>query len=256
MRKRSAVRHFFLLLGVLVSGTAVASEPVQAEPLSCRRILDTIISQLPSEKVVLKGSINVRKMRGVVVKELGYEMVSEWGGKPPEVSFVIKDAFGGILEQMKMIRAESGPVFEYRLADSATNTPLPLMSAGIQGSDISWTDLTLSFLWWTNGTITGTEDVIERPCHVIDIKAPEGEKGQYSKVRLWVEKQAFLLLKADGYDARGETLRTLWVKSFKKIGDRWMLKDMEIQSYPSNHRTKLSVDDFSVKSAGLTTGQQ
>jgi hypothetical protein len=62
-------------------------------------------------------------------------------------------------------------------------------------------------------------------------------------VRLWIEEKIRVLLQAEGYDAQGEAVRRLWVQSCKKINDRWMIKDMEIQQYPEIHRTRLTVRD-------------
>ena len=59
-----------------------------------------------------------------------------------------------------------------------------------------------------------------------------------------------MFLKAEGLDANGKQVRILWVKSFKKIHDRWMLKDMEIQSSPL-HRTKLVVREVNGEQTGL-----
>jgi hypothetical protein len=249
MRKYVEVKIFLAIL-ILVAGGGVLVAQSADEAPSVKQILDLAIARLPSDRVEVSGYLTVRKLRGVMVKELGYEMIAEWGATPSKVSYVIKDVFGGILERMEMTRDSPGVAkFEYKSGDSETNSPIPDMSAGIQGSDMSWTDLTLSFLWWTNGVVSGREDIRGRSCFVMDVQAPEGEKGQYSKVRLWIDDKLFMLMQAEGYDAKKGKIRTLWVKSFKKVDERWMLKDMEIQSYPSVHRTKLSVDDFKFASS-------
>jgi len=55
------------------------------------------------------------------------------------------------------------------------------------------------------------------------------------------------VLQAEGYDVRGELVRRLFMKSFKKIEDRWMVKDMDIQCFPSEHRTNLRVETMRVE---------
>ena len=110
--------------------------------------------------------------------------------------------------------------------------------------------LTLSFRWWPGGRVTGEEDIRGRPCHVVEVPAPAGPPGQYAAVRLWIDGQLHMLLQAEGLDAGGKQVRILWVKSFKKINDRWMLKDLEIQSSPL-HRTKLVVREVNGERTGL-----
>ena len=60
-------------------------------------------------------------------------------------------------------------------------------------------------------------------------------------VRLWIEAKVHVLLQAEAYDARQQRLRALRIKSFKKIKDLWMIEDLEVQTYPSRHRTLLRV---------------
>jgi hypothetical protein len=35
----------------------------------------------------------------------------------------------------------------------------------------------------------------------------------------------------------------MWVQRVKKIEDRWMIRDMEIETLNSGHRTRLFVDE-------------
>ena len=51
--------------------------------------------------------------------------------------------------------------------------------------------------------------------------APAGQTGPYVKVRLWIDEKLHMLLQAEGMDANGRQVRILWVKSFKKINDRY-----------------------------------
>lgn len=89
----------------------------------------------------------------------------------------------------------------------------------------------------------GEEEVRGRPCNIIEVSAPDGKNTGYSKAKLWIDKEIMMLLQAEGYGMDGDLKRKLWIESFKKIDDRWMVKDMEVQSYPSVHRTKLRVNE-------------
>jgi len=59
---------------------------------------------------------------------------------------------------------------------------------------------------------------------------------------MWIDANLYMLLQAEGYDETGDAIRRLWVRSFKKINDRWMIKEMEIQAEPAYHRTKLRIE--------------
>ena len=129
------------------------------------------------------------------------------------------------------------------------------ISVGIQETDVSWMDLSLDFLWWRNARHAGKEALRGRNCYIIEVDAPAGTASRYTRVRLWIDDVLFMLMQARAYSSDGEVIRELWVKSFKKIGDKWMIKDIEIQSYPSVHRTKLAVDDFSVAGGADNEGR-
>jgi hypothetical protein len=232
-----------------------------AEAPSAQELLDDVLAQLPRQPLLVTGELLVRKQHGIPVEVLQFEMLLQWGREPATVRYTIRDAFGADLEQMTVTRAGGDrPRFEYQRGKPLADAALPDLFAPIQGTDIGWTDLTLSFLWWTGGAIAGTNAVRGRACTIVEVpapaqaganRAPPSDAGKtatpYSKVRLWIDDQLHMLLQAEGYDRDGRLLRRLWIRSFKKIEETWMVKDMEIQQYPAVHRTKLQVHDLEVK---------
>jgi len=206
------------------------------------QLLDDVVTGLPLDSLIITGSLVVRKQRGVVIGDYLFEMLVEWGGRPPWARYVIKDDDGRILEQLKVIHS-SGSVsdIEYSRGEPSRSAQLTNLTQLIQNTDISWMDLTLSFLWWRGGKITGEEEIKGFDCYIVDVPRPSGVECEYAYVRLWIEKKIRVLLQAEGYDSEGDIIRRLWIKSCKKIDDRWMIKDMEIQGNPAEHRTKLRV---------------
>jgi hypothetical protein len=195
---------------------------------------------------VINGQLHVRQRKGIRTQTLNVQINLDLGGRPSKAVYTVRDAFGSTLEEMTVIRSKSGSRFEYAAGDPLTASDVPDLYGPIQGTDISWMDLTLSFLWWPGGTTIGTETVKGQPCFVVDVSAASGEDGKYGRVRLWIAEKFRMILRAEGYDSQGVLLRRLWVKSFKKIDDRWMIKDMEVKSASSTHRTRLRVDQVSV----------
>jgi hypothetical protein len=59
-----------------------------------------------------------------------------------------------------------------------------------------------------------------------------------------------MLLQAEALDPGGKAVRRLWVRSVKKINERWIIKDLEVEGFPAEHRTRLDVRDVS-PAAGL-----
>ncbi len=196
------------------------------------------------------GSLTTRKTKGVVVSNLNFDLLADWGNRPARVRYTLRDAFGSTLEQLTMTRDSSNKAgFAYARGCPLKPAPCPSLFDAIQGTDVSWVDLTLAFLWWPGGKLAGEEKIRGHLCDIVELPAPADrtdgadEGSPYSRVRLWIDRKHCMLLQAEGYDRGGQALRRLWAKGFKKINGRWMIKEMEIQSYPVRHRTKLRIHD-------------
>jgi hypothetical protein len=50
-------------------------------------------------------------------------------------------------------------------------------------------------------------------------------------------------MQAEQLDPQGSAVRKMWVQRVKKIDERWMIRDMEIETLNSGHRTRLFVDE-------------
>lgn len=100
----------------------------------------------------------------------------------------------------------------------------------VEGTDITYEDLSLKFLYWPVAKIDGTDTVDALNCWKLHL-APGGETSAYAAVELWVSIRTGNFLEGEGYDATGKL-----VKRFKVIsGQRdpaggWMLKKMRIET--------------------------
>lgn len=214
-----------------------APETVRAEEL-----LADVAARLPREQLEIDGSLSTRRRHGMDLQEREFTLHMHLAADPPMSRYTIRDAFGRELEELT-IRRPSGtaPEFRYRRGSMQEEAHPPSLGATIPGTALTWMDLTLDFLWWRNGTVSGTDTVKGRACYRVDLPVPEGVNAQYARVRLWVDREMRMLLQAEGYNAEGRPLRTLWVRSFKRIDERWMIRDMEIHDHLSALRTRLRI---------------
>lgn len=238
------IRLVIALLSFLVLPVfARSEEPLPQGP----GLLVDMRAQLPREPIVIKGELEVRKRKGLVTRTLNVEMCLNLGSSPATARYVLRDAFGKDLEQMTVTRSPGNAArFDYAAGDPLVPAKVPDLFLPFQDTDVSWMDLTLSFLWWPGGKTIRTESLRGRNCYIVEVSAPAGETGHYSKVLLWLDAELHMVLQAEGYDAKGEIVRRLFIKSFKKMEERWMIKDMDIQSLPSDHRTNLRVETMRI----------
>lgn len=244
------------------SPTAEPATPASpAAPPSAEDLVAGVLSTLPTDPLTVTGELVVRKQRGVVVQELQFEMFLHWGGRPAVTRYAIRDAFGRDLEQLTLTRAPGRePALQYARGHPLLTAATPSLWETVQGSDVTWMDLTLAFLWWGGGRLAGEDTIRGRPCYLVDVPVPpslaravpaagtpkpatagHAAPPTYATVRLWIDKQVAMLLQAETLDASARPNRRLWIKGIKKINERWMVKEMEVQDLAGDHRTKVTV---------------
>ena len=113
-------------------------------------------------------------------------------------------------------------------------------SSSVRGTDVTWSDLTLDYLWWEDFSYDAEregETVHGQVCAVVLLK-----KGDRT-VRVWVDRKTGALLQAEEFKG-DEPLRRLWGTRIKKFGERWMANVLEVETIGSGHRTKITVEEM------------
>lgn len=135
----------------------------------------------------------------------------------------------------EVVRGKNAPVPQKRYAEP------------IRGTDISYEDLSLRFLYWPNPAIVSNKERIKhRDCWQLRLNNPDAS-GSYGAALIWVDKSSGAILQMEGYDRQGKLIRRYNIVSGMKVNDAWMLKQMRIETYdPANGkrtgRTYLELD--------------
>ena len=168
-------------------------------------------SMIPAD-AELKGRIVLRSRKGIVQAEYGYDLVRKAGAT-----------------DLKLTKDEKDVEFE--------------KSGQILGTDVTWSDLTLDYLWWEDVSFDAEregETVHGQVCTVIVMK--KGDR----QVRVWVDRKTGALMQAEEMKD-GKAVRRLWGTRLKKFGERWMANVMEVETVGSGHRTKITVEELKVE---------
>ena len=186
-----------------IASFMIATNATPAELVaSCR-------TMIPAD-VELDGRIILRNRKGFSQAEYGYTLTRRNG----ETDLVVKDGSGDAVPFEKEGR--------------------------ILGTDVTWSDITLDYLWWDDFSFDAereAESIHGQKCAVIVMK-----KGERS-VRVWVDRKTGSLMQAEEF-AAGRPVRRLWGTRIKKFGDRWMANVMEVETLGSGHRTKITVEEL------------
>ena len=105
----------------------------------------------------------------------------------------------------------------------------------VRGTDISYEDLALKFLYWNNAVVEPEKETLSmRSCWIVRAVPSGKSESQYDMVRLWIEPTGGLL-QADCYSS-GKHIRRFKVVDVQSAHDAsgYILKSMRIQRVDAN----------------------
>lgn len=220
------------------------SEEAEAPaPASVADVLHATVARFPREPVALSGSLILRRQAGVIVREVPFTLFLDWGAEPAKAECVLLDSFGRTLNVMRVTRPADGAVETSYFDGAGVRLPTPGLAEPVAGTDISWLDISLSYLWWTDGRLLAPETFKGALCDIAEMRPPQPIPGCAS-VRLWIDRKRGFLRKAEQFDESGKCVRWMWVASVGKINDRWMIRNLEVKRPGTGLQTKLHVDDL------------
>ncbi len=251
LRSGNAGRRRALLLSLLLAGGPLRAAE-DAPPLSAAEIMERVRANLPEMPVMMRGQLRSGPLQGGFDHKYYVEIRWDFGRRPMTADYVLRDRFGGPLEQLFVLRHGPADVdVRYTRGEQAVSGALPPAHENIQATDVTWGDLMLSFLWWPATRLVGRDTFRGRDCLVVEL-APPGTAPAAPDVaaaalpetrRLWVDEKMFVFLQMEVW-LSGQPARRLMVRSFKKINDQWMIKDLEMRAVGLSHRTLLQIEDM------------
>lgn len=108
----------------------------------------------------------------------------------------------------------------------------------VMGTDLTYEDLAMSFLYWPNGQTLGSESLgIGRDAWRVRLVNPKAA-GRYKTVDVWVHKKSGALMQINGYQADGKCIKVFKVTEIMRVGgEEYSLKTMKVQSFGADGRT-------------------
>ncbi|MBR4616700.1 MAG: outer membrane lipoprotein-sorting protein [Kiritimatiellae bacterium] len=201
-----------------------------AEELSAAQVLANCQAMLPTRPVELNGAIVLRNRKGIVRSEYGYRLVLDRSKAPAEADLTICERGGtNVLKHVTLKR------------------PGAIPEGNVMDTDVTWLDLSLDYLWWTNPRYEAEregESVHGQKCSVILVDPPDAAASGVKAVRLWADKKNGCLMQAETLDANSRAVRRLWGTRVKKFGERWMANVLETETLGSGRRTKITVEEL------------
>lgn len=214
--------------------------PAFGEELTGGQVMEEVRARLPLEPVRLTGFIRTRDGRRNVDRALISEL--HFGSPVPHIRYQVMDAFGDRVATARIAWPDGAAHFTL-LDENEEPVDGADLSDEISETGLTWSDLSLDFLWWPGAEITGRERVRTRASHVVSIPAPPHQPALGS-VRLWIDTSALLVVRAELLGPDGERLKRIDVDSIVEIEpDVWMVKDLLIRDYANGRRMGVRFED-------------
>ncbi len=120
-----------------------------------------------------------------------------------------------------------------------SNAPVPIARYGevIRGTDITYEDLSMRFLYWPDPRVVDEELVYNktRPSWKLKLTNPD-ERGPYGFLYIWIDKMSGGMIKMEGYDRSPNPVmvKDFEVKGGKKFEDVWIADTIRVRSYTAD----------------------
>jgi hypothetical protein len=133
-------------------------------------------------------------------------------------------------ESLLLRLTDSGSVLTAQTAQDVRTISGSKLTESVRGTDVSYEDLALKFLYWDRAKLEGEQQLSIYSCWVILVQ-PSTTATNYGSVRLWIPKNRSGLVQAEAFDRLGKLVKRFKVISVQEIAGKWILKEMRIERF-------------------------
>ncbi len=149
-------------------------------------------------------------------------------------------------ETIKLQLTDTGSVLTDQTATGQRVLSGARLSEAVRGTDVTYEDLSLRFIYWKNAKYEGEQRVRAITCSIV-LAQPASRNTDYGAVRLWIAKDRGALIKAEGFNWQGKAVKRFEVISGQQIEGKTIFKQIRIERLdPQNgkviSRTYLELD--------------
>jgi hypothetical protein len=116
------------------------------------------------------------------------------------------------------------------------------IAAPIAGTDVSYEDLALKFLYWPHARIVGEEKLEGQQCWRLHVANPD-KVGRYREISVWVTKNQRALMRVVGYGGRPDggkgqppAIKQFEITEVMTVNNVYTVKTMKVSSFGKDNR--------------------
>jgi hypothetical protein len=211
-----------------------------AEPPDAAAIMRRVASNRPPLSLALDATLTIQRRVADV-----YDIRIFLNGDPKQVRTVHRVTGPPEAAGLSVLMIEGGGMW---LSKPGEVTPRKVEGAEratpFLGSDFTYEDLDFGFLRWPNQKFVKESRRLGFDCWVIESAPGPDTASPYSRVLSWVDKGYMAVVIAEVHDAKGKLLKSLEVKSVRKLDDKhYIVGQIALQNVQTKSRTVLRVDE-------------
>lgn len=110
--------------------------------------------------------------------------------------------------------------------------PASMYSERVRGFDLTYEDLSMSFLYWTKAETLGEESLgtfSGQKAWKVRVTTPDN-KGPYGTVDIWVHQGSGGMAKMEGWDRKGNKVKHFEMRSFQKVGESYAPREIRVDT--------------------------
>ena len=203
--------------------------------------LGSALAQLPDADDVLRTARYVATLKdtnlsGTLKKDKHKVPIALFLKENEGIEFQVHDGKVWNKFQLKL-KDDEYDLFE-GVGDNIRRFDKKKISQPVMGTDLTYEDLAMAFLYWPGGKVLGEESLgFKRDAWKVRLVNPDA-KGVYKTVDVWVHKDSGALMKINGYGSDGKPVRVFQVTEIMRVGGgEYSIKTMKVQTYDKNGRT-------------------
>jgi len=123
-----------------------------------------------------------------------------------------------------------------------------LRKNAFMGTDFSFADLDRRDLREGTAVLLPDEAIGKFPCYRVQLK-PRRDDSPYTRIEMWIRKDAYLPLKMQMYDAAGVLLKTFAAEQVQRINGHWFITRSKMTNHVESHVTSLVLERITVTTA-------
>lgn len=230
-------RPFLMSLILVCSAVSGRSEEAGDSPPNFNKSIEQLNADEVMRLVRYSYTLYDQDFTGVLRMGLMKKVPFLMSLKPESIRFI----FDQPAHLIYLDTGNSGfSLFEGIEGEELKPVPSSKFAAQIRGTDVTYDDLSMRFLYWPHAKIVKLDRVKQRDCWVVRVRNPDG-LGAYATADIWIDKGSGGMLKMIGYNNSGRPVRRFEVLHGKKFGDIWMIDEMRIETIePGSGRIKSS----------------